>query len=235
MTATTPRYDLTYPTGTDQVNDTPTIYKNMADSIENALATVDDRQTGEAVKPVVRTTLDQLVEASAVDGQSGLVTEAGQSQGLYYRLGGQWIPLAPRAKRQWSGTFTRSDGKLLINTGETAMIATKTDGTNDITIQSIGGGSLIKLPAGRWLASALIQFSGVTNAWLSLYFNTKGGTKALTVNSTEIAHNGNNYNSIGLTTLFDSPGGDSDGIQIALNSTQSGTMRIKAILRIAEL
>ena len=235
MTTQTSRYKLTYPTGSDLVSGAPAQLKTMCESVENALATVDDRQTGEAVKPVVRTTLDQLVEASAVDGQSGLVTEAGQSQGLYYRLGGQWIPLAPRAKRQWSGTFTRSDGKLLINTGETAMIATKTDGTNDITIQSIGGGSLIKLPAGRWLASALIQFSGVTNAWLSLYFNTKGGTKALTVNSTEIAHNGNNYNSIGLTTLFDSPGGDSAGIQISLNSTQSGTMRVKAILQIAEL
>lgn len=235
MTTQTSRYKLTYPTGSDLVSGAPAQLKTMCESVENALATVDDRQTSEAVKPVVRTTLDQLVEASAVDGQSGLVTEAGQSQGLYYRLGGQWIPLAPRAKRQWSGTFTRSDGKLLINTGETDMIATKTDGTNDITIQSIGGGSLIKLPAGRWLASALIQFSGVTNAWLNLYFNTKGGTKALTVNSTEIAHNGNNYNSIGLTTLFDSPGGDSDGIQIALKSTQSGTMRVKAILKIAEL
>lgn len=235
MTTQTSRYKLTYPTGSDLVSGAPAQLKTMCESVENALATVDDRQTGEAVKPVVRTTLDQLVEASAVDGQSGLVTEAGQSQGLYYRLGGQWIPLAPRAKRQWSGTFTRSDGKLLINTGETAMIATKTDGTNDITIQSIGGGSLIKLPAGRWLASALIQFSGVTNAWLSLYFNTKGGTKALTVSSTEIAHNSNDYNSIGLTTLFDSPGGDSAGIQVSLNSTQSGKMRVKAILRIAEL
>ena len=235
MTATTPIFGLAYPEGSDLVSTAPDSFKSMATTFEKALDEVDKRSSPEGVKPVVATDLETLVKTNGVQGQSGIVTDAGTAQGLYYRLSDQWIPLAPRAKRQWSGTFTRSDGKLLINTGETLMIATKTDGTNDITIQSIGGGSLIKLPAGRWLASALIQFSGVTNAWLSLYFNTKGGTKALTVNSTEIAHNGNNYNSIGLTTLFDSPGGDSDGIQIALNSTQSGTMRVKAILKIAEL
>lgn len=235
MTATTPIYGLSYPEGSDLVSTAPDSFKSMATTFEKALDEVDKRASPEGVKPVVATDLETLVKTNGVQGQSGIVTDAGTAQGLYYRLGDQWIPLTSRAKRQWSGTFTRSDGKLLINTGETDMIATKTDGTNDITIQSIGGGSLIKLPAGRWLASALIQFSGVTNAWLNLYLNAHGGTKALTVNSTEIAHNGNNYNSIGLMTLFDSPGGDSDGIQISLNSTQSGTMRVKAILKIAEL
>lgn len=235
MTATTPIYGLSYPEGSDLVSTAPDSFKSMATTFEKALDEVDKRASPEGVKPVVATDLETLVKTNGVQGQSGIVTDAGTAQGLYYRLGDQWIPLTPRAKRQWSGAFTRSDGKLLINTGETAMTVTKTDGTNDITTQAIDGGSLIKLPAGRWLASALIQFSGVTNAWLNLYLNTKGGTKALTVNSTEIAHNGNNYNSIGLTTLFDSPGGYSDGIQISLNSTQSGTMRVKAILKIAEL
>lgn len=105
MTATTPRYDLTYPTGTDQVADTPTIFKNMADSIENALGEVDDRQTAEAVKPVVRSTLAQLAEAAGVTGQTGYVTADGSNNGAYVWSGSAWVQYAMEseitAMRSW--------------------------------------------------------------------------------------------------------------------------------------
>lgn len=105
MTATTPRYDLTYPTGTDQVADTPTIFKNMADSVESALGEVDDRQTANAVKPVVRSTLAQLAEASAVTGQTGYVTADGSNNGAYVWSGSAWVQYAMEseitAMRSW--------------------------------------------------------------------------------------------------------------------------------------
>lgn len=92
MTATTPRYDLTYPTGTDQVADAPTIFRLMADSVENALGEVDDRQTSNAVKPVVRTTLAQLAEAAGVTGQTGYVTadSVQSNNGAYVYTGSAW-------------------------------------------------------------------------------------------------------------------------------------------------
>ena len=84
MTATTLRYQLPYPTGSDQVSQTPTIFKNMADSIDDALGEVDDRHTSAAVMPVVRPSLTQLQDASGVTGQTGYVTGGDrQDQGQY--------------------------------------------------------------------------------------------------------------------------------------------------------
>ena len=120
----TPRYQLTYPTSSDEVDDAPQQFKTMCESVETALgnrgrpADFGGRQT------VVRTTLAQLNEASAVDGQSGLVTDDDVANGLYYRRDGEWYPVEARAKRKWYGTFTRSDGQLQINNGTTAMIVT---------------------------------------------------------------------------------------------------------------
>lgn len=95
MTATTPRYDLTYPTGTDQVADTPTIFKNMADSVENALSEVDDRHTNAAVMPVVRPSLMQLRQATAITGQTGYVTAdaTAANNGAYVWTGSAWVKL----------------------------------------------------------------------------------------------------------------------------------------------
>lgn len=90
MTAQTSRYKLTYPTGSDLVSGAPAQFKSMADSVEKALGEVDDRQTANAVKPVVRTTLTQLKTASAVTGQSGYVTDDGANTGMYVYDGSAW-------------------------------------------------------------------------------------------------------------------------------------------------
>ena len=89
----TPRYQLTYPTSGDEVDDAPQQFKTMCESVESALGTVDDRQTDEAVKPVVRTTLAQLAEAAGVTGQTGYVTadSVQSNNGAYVYTGSAWV------------------------------------------------------------------------------------------------------------------------------------------------
>lgn len=93
MTAQTSRYKLTYPTGSDLVSGAPSQFKSMADSVEKALGEVDDRQTANAVKPVVRTTLAQLAEAAGVTGQTGYVTadSVQSNNGAYVYTGSAWV------------------------------------------------------------------------------------------------------------------------------------------------
>lgn len=90
MTAQTSRYKLTYPTGSDLVSGAPAQFKSLAESVDKALGEVDDRQTENAVKPVVRTTLAQLQDASAVTGQTGYVTDDGTNNGMYVYTGSAW-------------------------------------------------------------------------------------------------------------------------------------------------
>lgn len=108
----TPRYQLTYPTSSDEVDDAPQQFKTMCESVETALATVDDRQTGEAVKPVVRPTLEQLEAATAVTGQTGVVTgDADTANGVYHYLDGAWVkaPVVRNIEFDRSGTDTSVD------------------------------------------------------------------------------------------------------------------------------
>lgn len=117
MTAQTPRYGLVYPTGSDNVDTTPATFKAMTESMENALGQVDDRQTDEAVKPVVRPTLAQLAEASGVTGQTGYVTAdtTESNNGAYVWSGSAWVKVATQtwtedlvSQGYESGTFTGS-------------------------------------------------------------------------------------------------------------------------------
>lgn len=105
MTTQTSRYKLTYPTSSDLVSQAPAQFKQLAESVESALSEVDDRQTANAVKPVVRSTLAQLAEASAVTGQTGYVTADGNNNGTYIWSGSAWAKLAVAsdvsAMRQW--------------------------------------------------------------------------------------------------------------------------------------
>lgn len=93
MSATTPRYDITYPTGSDLVSQAPAQFKTFAESVESALGEVDDRQTANAVKPVVRNTLAQLAEAAGVTGQTGYVTadSVQSNNGAYVYTGSAWV------------------------------------------------------------------------------------------------------------------------------------------------
>ena len=230
----TPRYQLTYPTSSDEVDDAPQQFKTMCESVETALAVVDDRQTSEAVKPVVRTTLDQLADASAVDGQSGLVTDDDAANGLYYRRDGEWYPVEARAKRKWYGTFTRSDGQLQINNGRTAMTITRKSGSGDITVRSVSNGSRIGLPAGRWLVSCTIQFTGIQDqTWVSLVLTMLDGAGEDLTCRTEKSTSGNAYDAIELVGCVESDG--TQGFQIDFSSNAAGTMRTAGQLRIIEL
>lgn len=105
MTTQTSRYKLTYPSGSDLVSQAPAQFKQLAESVESALGEVDDRQTANAVKPVVRSTLAQLAEASAVTGQTGYVTADGNNNGTYIWSGSAWVKFAVAsdvsAMRQW--------------------------------------------------------------------------------------------------------------------------------------
>lgn len=105
MTAQTSRYKLTYPTGSDLVSGAPSQFKSMADSVEKALGEVDDRQTANAVKPVVRSTLAQLATASGVTGQTGYVTADGSNNGAYVWSGSAWVKYAMESEitaiRSW--------------------------------------------------------------------------------------------------------------------------------------
>lgn len=234
MSATTPRYDITYPTGTDLVSQAPAQFKTFAESVESALGEVDDRQTENAVKPVVRTTLDQLADASAVDGQSGLVTDDDAANGLYYRRDGEWYPVEARAKRKWYGTFTRSDGQLQINNGTTAMTVTRQSGTSDITVKSITKGSRIGLPAGRWLVSCIIQFTGIQDqTWVGLSLALVDGAGEDLTCRTEKSTSGGAYDAIELVGCVESDG--TQGFQINFSSNAAGTMRTAGQLRIIEL
>ncbi|MBW3083804.1 hypothetical protein [Bifidobacterium phasiani] len=96
MTAQTSRYKLTYPTGSDLVSAAPSQLQTMAESIESALGMVDDRQTDEAVKPVVRPTLAQLADVAGVAGQTGYVTAdtTTANNGPYYYNGAAWVKYA---------------------------------------------------------------------------------------------------------------------------------------------
>lgn len=109
----TPRYQLTYPTSSDEVDDAPQQFKTMCESVETALGMVDDRQTADAVKPVVRTTLTQLQSAAAVTGQTGVVTDDPDqlSNGVYHYFDGAWskVPVVRNIEFDRSGTDTSVD------------------------------------------------------------------------------------------------------------------------------
>lgn len=168
MTATTPRYDLTYPTGTDQVADTPTIFKNMADSVENALGEVDDRHTNAAVMPVVRPSLMQLQQATAITGQTGYVTDDGDdgdNTGMYVWTGTSWLRIVDSPMIEASTTLTKittdslyvttkilDQGINCIGFDNTALIIAQIEWINNGQFTSKG-----------WVPVDLFKFTGYTS------------------------------------------------------------------------
>ncbi|MBF9696913.1 hypothetical protein IHQ76_08920 [Bifidobacterium dentium] len=90
MTATTPIYGLAYPEGTDLVSTAPDSFKSMAETVESALHTVDQRATPEGATPVIATTLAALQDETATIGQTGFVTADGDNTGPYIWDGDSW-------------------------------------------------------------------------------------------------------------------------------------------------
>lgn len=74
MTAQTSRYGIKYPTGGDLVSNIPQHMQQAAQSIESALADVDDRHTTAAYSPVISSDSDILWSAAHKPGQIGIVT-----------------------------------------------------------------------------------------------------------------------------------------------------------------
>ena len=115
MSATTPIYGLSYPTGSDTVATAPAQFKSLADTVESALAEVDARATPEGSTPVVRQTLAQLATVKGVTGQTGYVTAdtTTTNNGPYMWTGAAWEALATlnritqgylSAKFKWQNT-----------------------------------------------------------------------------------------------------------------------------------
>lgn len=91
MVGRTNRYGITYAEDNDLVVDITTHQKQLAQTVENALATVDDRHTDATGKPIVRDTLAQLNTASPFVGQAGWVkNDTTGNNGLYIWNGHQW-------------------------------------------------------------------------------------------------------------------------------------------------
>lgn len=96
MSASTPIYGLSYPTGSDTVATAPAQFKSLAETVETALAEVDARATPEGSTPVVRQTLAQLATVKGVTGQIGYVTsdKTAANIGPYVWTGQAWEMLA---------------------------------------------------------------------------------------------------------------------------------------------
>ena len=97
MTSQTSRYGIKYPTGGDLVSDIPSHMQHAAQSIERALANVDDRHTTAAYSPVVRPTFSLLNQVRPQPGQIGIVTgDNAIYKGTYIYDGTNWGQFGPR-------------------------------------------------------------------------------------------------------------------------------------------
>lgn len=117
MTAQTNRYNMVYPTGGDPLSSITTLLKNMCESIDKALAQVDDRNNVGGVKPIVRATLAELKLMQGVIGQTGYVT-TGDETGVYHFTGRDWAPDTPHViKTTISAPYSNNSKITLVKTG----------------------------------------------------------------------------------------------------------------------
>lgn len=141
MVGRTNRYGITYAENNDRVSDIATHQKNLAQTVENALAIVDDRHTDATGKPIVRTTLAQLKTSQPFTGQAGYVTQDGDANnGLYMWTGSQWKhyvedqPVKQTTVRlpyQSGGTYTLTrKGNIVTLTGQGTCDNTGTQGNS---------------------------------------------------------------------------------------------------------
>lgn len=90
MSAQTPIYGITYPTGDDLVRGLPEQLQSAAQTTEAALNLVDKRATPEGAAPVIATTYEQLNKSGGLCGQTGYVTDDQTRNGLYIHDGTGW-------------------------------------------------------------------------------------------------------------------------------------------------
>lgn len=179
MSATTPRYGITYPTGSDLVSQAPTQFESMADTIETALANVDDRQTANAVKPVVRTTLAQLQEASGVTGQTGYVTDDGANKGVYVYDGGAWArPNGPVTL--WTGSLGKT-GTANLSAPRNLFSTLRVKGNTGSGYRSFDIDATISSPRISWVEGSISDGSFTLNLVVCSL-----GDQSLTVTSQRI-------------------------------------------------
>lgn len=93
MSATTPRYDITYPTGSDLVSQGPAQFKAMCESIDDALYLVDNRSLPNSIKPVIANTRDQLDGITGSPGQIAVVNDPTGGDGGYDDRAYYWNPV----------------------------------------------------------------------------------------------------------------------------------------------
>lgn len=189
MVGRTNRYGITYAENNDRVSDIATHQKNLAQTVENALATVDDRHTDATGKPIVRDTLTQLNAASPFVGQAGWVkNDITSNNGLYIWNGYQWKhyvedqPVKQTTARlpyQSGGTYTlMRKGNIVTLTGQGTCTSTGTQanarvnetipaGYRPKTATAVGWGNNQKMdmliyPDGH------ITLLGSANGWVNL-------------------------------------------------------------------
>lgn len=91
---TTPIYGISYIEGGDLVSNAAAGFRKAAETTEAALKLVDQRSTGEGVKPVIAGTLASLATRRGATGQTGYVTSDGNNNGPYCWNGSAWVKYA---------------------------------------------------------------------------------------------------------------------------------------------
>lgn len=192
MTAQTSRYGIQYPTGSDLVSNIPQHMQNAANSIEKALADVDDRHTTAAHSPVVRKNKAELDSAGGQPGQIGIVTaESNPALSMYYiRSTGGWVRLFtdtkvnqlshenPLGSKTISWKVPYSDSKIqLIRVWQFVFLtgAVKFNASGQLNHTKCS--ETIPLGYRPTVNDTIVNFCG--NAWPSMFINADGSVRML--------------------------------------------------------
>lgn len=193
MTSQTSRYGIKYPTGGDLVSDIPAHLQQAAQSIESALADVDDRHTTAAYSPVVRTTYYQLNQVRPQPGQLGIVTREPKEQYNHYYIGdagGTWVILYTNTKAPvlsktvqlpatsvlWKMPFSTEQIRIM-RMGQMVFVNGRVKFNQDQQLNHLSVNE--KIPEGYRPAVGTATIACTGNTCVSFSVNTDGTTIAL--------------------------------------------------------